>query len=171
MSVSVKDIAWLAGILEGEGSFGLTNKGKSPAIWLGMTDSDIVERVRVLIDPSKSINLFKDIRKEGYKTSYRVTFNGSRAVEWMMTIYSFMSVRRQAKIRECLVAWKIHEVDVKRINSPLAKAKRSLTNRLQRMGKSEADIEIARTLKAAGFSDEQILQKLEQLRITSSNTM
>jgi hypothetical protein len=171
MSVSAKEIAWLAGVLEGEGSFGLTNKGKSPAIWLGMTDSDIVERVRVLIDPSKSISLFQDIRKEGYKTSYRITFNGSRAVEWMMTIYPLMSVRRKAKIKECLLAWKEHEVDIRYINSPLAKAKRSLTNRLQRMGESAENIEIAGALKSAGFSDQQILEKLEQLKITSMKTM
>ncbi len=37
MKISIKDIAWVAGILEGEGSFGLTNNGKSPSIWLGMT--------------------------------------------------------------------------------------------------------------------------------------
>ena len=48
------EIAWLAGLLEGEGSFGLTGyaakKSKVfPTISLAMTDLDIIERAGALI--------------------------------------------------------------------------------------------------------------------------
>jgi hypothetical protein len=100
------DIAWLAGILEGEGSFGLTNNGRSPCIWLGMTDKDTVIKVRDIIDKNLSIGITKDNRKESYKDYWRFTVNGSLAMGWMMTIYSYMSIRRKAKIKEIINIWK-----------------------------------------------------------------
>jgi hypothetical protein len=101
----------VAGILEGEGSFGLTNNGRSPAMWLGMSDSDVIERVRAIVDRSMSIKISHDKRKEGYKDSFRIFLNGDRAIGWMMTIYPLMSIRRKSKIRECLEAWKSVKLD------------------------------------------------------------
>jgi hypothetical protein len=171
MSISVKEIAWLAGLLEGEASFGLTNNKRSPAIWIGMTDVDIIERVRNLIDSSKSVNVKEDNRKEGYKTVYRLTLNGSRAISWMMTIYPLMSVRRKAKIREVLSTWKIVNLEVKydtksfkdKTHSPLARTFIGLTRRLHGLGFSDLDIEIAKIFKTRGFTDKQIFEKLGEL--------
>lgn len=78
MSKSIKEIAWVAGILEGEASFGLTNSNKTPAIWLKMTDSDIMERVRLLVDPSRLISIHEDKRKESYKPIYILLLSMAR---------------------------------------------------------------------------------------------
>ena len=46
--VKIIDIAWLAGLLEGEGCFRL-DKGKYPIIRLGMGDEDVVVRAASLM--------------------------------------------------------------------------------------------------------------------------
>ena len=103
---STKQIAWVAGILEGEGSFGLTNNSRCPCIWLGMSDVDVVRGVRNIIDPSINISGVNDGRLPHYKKQYRITVNGIRAIQWMMTIYPLMSRRRKEKIKELLSVWK-----------------------------------------------------------------
>lgn len=171
MSTSIKEIAWIAGLLEGEGSFGLTNNGKSPCIWLSMTDVDTVQKVRDVIDKSKSIAISIDSRKESYKDQYKITFNGSKAVAWMMTIYPLMSIRRQARIRECLNAWKLYEIDSRFVNSQESKAISSLTRRLKNLGYSEFQINIARNMKRMKFADDKILIALNELENTSSDSV
>lgn len=168
---SIKDIAWLAGILEGEASFGLTNNKKNPCIWIGMSDSDVIEKVKNLIDPSKSIHVHEDKRKEGYKSIFKLTFNGTRAVSWMMTIYPLMSIRRKAKIREVLHTWINHEAVTSQIRGPMARAQQGLVFRLRRNGYSESEVEIAKVLISAGFTDQQIFEKLGHLKTTDTEVM
>jgi len=149
MSTSVKEIAWVAGILEGEGHFGFTNVGKrSPMITLQMTDLDVVERVRSLVDKSQSIKIGKDKRKETYKDIYRITLNGSRAIEWMMTIYPLMSVRRKSRIRECVETWR--------------KNTANLMTQLRNLGYSDDQITLVRGFRAMGLNDEQVMDKLAE---------
>jgi len=164
--IAIRDIAWVAGILEGEGSFGLTNNKRTPCIWLSMTDADIVERIRVLIDPSKTIHIHEDQRKESYKPIYRLTLNGTRAIQWMMTIYSLMSIRRKAKIGEVLNIWKLVTLDESQLRTSNQKQRQGLAFRLRRKGYSDNQIEIAKVFKARGLSDDQILVKLEELKTT-----
>ena len=137
MAITIKDIAWLAGILEGEGHFGSTNSGNSPGIWVGMTDLDIIEKIRSIIDPSRSISISKDRRKETYKDMYRLNFSGQRAIGWMMTIYPLMSVRRKESIRKS-------------------------TRKLKNMGFSGPQIDLAKLLKDRGKSEEVIISFLEK---------
>ena len=47
MAIKVKDIAWLGGLLEEEGWFGL-HLGHYPSISLGMTDEDTVVKAATL---------------------------------------------------------------------------------------------------------------------------
>ena len=98
-------IRWVAGILEGEGTFSIVGHG-SPVVKLKMTDLDIIERVRSIVDPKR---LYSITRTEGDKTrkpSYTITLNGTRAIQWMMTIYPLMGLRRKSRIRELLHLWK-----------------------------------------------------------------
>lgn len=105
------DIAWLAGILEGEGAFMLikskAGRSKRPIITLNMTDKDIVQRVA---------NMFKTtvqngFRKEAhYKPIYKCEVSGSRAVQWMFTIFTFMGERRRTKIKELIKIWQESEL-------------------------------------------------------------
>ena len=50
---SARDIAWLAGLLDGEGSFSVIANGSAPGIKLGMKDKDIVERAALLMSNGK----------------------------------------------------------------------------------------------------------------------
>jgi len=98
----VSNIAWLAGLLEGEGAF--TICGGGVAIGLNMTDRDVVERsARMVKAPSVAVNNRHQIN---HKTCYRWTLCGNAAAGVMMTIFPFMGERRRARIKELLAYWR-----------------------------------------------------------------
>ncbi|KKL80884.1 hypothetical protein LCGC14_2000310 [marine sediment metagenome] len=92
--IKVKEVAWLAGLLEGEGYFGLNN-GKYPVIKLGMTDGDIVAKVSTLMNS----------RVRRRKNMYITQVNGVHAVEWMMTLYVFFGKRRREVVASVIKFW------------------------------------------------------------------
>jgi hypothetical protein len=47
-----------------------------------------------------------DHQKENRKIQYRITLNGKKAIQWMLTLYTLMGQRRKAKIEEVLLKWK-----------------------------------------------------------------
>lgn len=104
--VKLTDIYWVAGILEGEAHFGVTNAGTHPIIQLMMTDRDVVARVRDLLNKEAVVKWLEDRRKTNYKDLYRISIHGHHARGWLMTIYPLMSKRRQQKIRELITDWK-----------------------------------------------------------------
>jgi hypothetical protein len=97
--MDIKNIHWLAGILEGEGSFQL----ERPAIALEMTDRDIVQRVANIFQ----VPVYELKRRPGSKQAYKAVLTGNLAIQWMMTLYSLLGVRRKARIREVLEKWRI----------------------------------------------------------------
>lgn len=109
MALAALDIAWLAGVLEGEACFvlGARNVGgktyKRIGIQLVMTDKDIVQRVADMFGTRCCDMPWRD---GAVKPTYRVACTGDRAAGWMMTIYRFMGDRRRQKIIECLQAWR-----------------------------------------------------------------
>jgi protein-arginine kinase len=97
--MKVKDIAWLAGIIEGEAHFRFQG---TPKLQLRMADRDVIERAAKLLDRPVSI-CFPE--RKGYKTQYSVNICGTAAIEWMLTVYSLMGDRRKEKIREIVKLW------------------------------------------------------------------
>lgn len=100
---TTKEIAWLAGLLEGEAHFGISNRS-SPRISVKMTDLDIIQRISHLFDstvygPSPN-------RSGRGKDMYFTYACGNKGVAWMMTIFPFMGERRQQRIRESIAIWK-----------------------------------------------------------------
>jgi hypothetical protein len=108
---SLKDIAWLAGLLEGEGSFsvGVVRKGRQAGkrrlqITLMMTDEDVVRRAAAIMKtklygpygPYKTCN----------KPCWQIHVGAAKAAAWMMTLYSFMGERRKQAIEQGLREWK-----------------------------------------------------------------
>ena len=95
MAIKTIDIAWLAGLLEGEGCF-LVIRGKYPAIAVGMTDEDIIRRVAVMLktEVSHSGNM------------YTTQISGFCAIPWMMTLYTLLGKRRREKIAKMIQLWK-----------------------------------------------------------------
>jgi hypothetical protein len=103
------DIAWLAGLLEGEGCFFQNKSGTAPQISLAMIDKDTIKRAsfifglggwcrRMTPDSSDIIGTRKN--------KYVFTIGGNEAIQWMMTLYSLMGERRKSKIKSILDSWK-----------------------------------------------------------------
>lgn len=70
-----------------------------------MTDRDIIERVAKLLN-RKVYGPYINGGKASYKPVYAVALTGGHAVGMLMTLYSNMGERRQAKIRELITLWK-----------------------------------------------------------------
>ena len=100
----IKSINWIAGLLEGEGCFGIRTK-HNPNIQLYMIDKDIVIRAAQILGAHKVIEAKKPT--SGNYPIYRTIIYGTRAIGWMMTLYGLMGIRRQAKIRTCIETWKL----------------------------------------------------------------
>jgi hypothetical protein len=98
------DIAWVAGIVEGEGTIGLVGATKKyPRISVDMTDKDIVHRLGVLWNVPVSSYA---PRKNGTKPYYKVQLFNQRAIEWLLTLYTFLGTRRREKGRAVLTYWR-----------------------------------------------------------------
>lgn len=107
--VRVRDITWLAGLLDGEGSFTYKLKG-GPSVKVSMTDRDVVDRVARML--GCGVYLTKTTRTGKKMWIARVV--GPRARGWMMTMYTEMGVRRRAQIAKSLHLWrKLSHVDAR----------------------------------------------------------
>ena len=102
--ITVRNIEWLAGLLEGEGCFGFQSHRKwNPRIDLAMTDEDVVARASSLMKDGKYWTRYSHV---GHKTQYCLRITGPRAIQWMMTLYLLMGHRRRGKIKEIITRWK-----------------------------------------------------------------
>jgi len=97
--MTMVDIIWLAGIIEGEGCF----SDVYPIIQLQMTDKDVVERVASLFD--RPLRAWQS-KTTGLKRVYICNVSGTDAISWMMTLYSEMGTRRRGQIKEAINKWK-----------------------------------------------------------------
>ena len=104
------ELGWLAGLLEGEGYFGIIrNHGKLngdrtkvylyPRIGVSMTDRDVIERVARFWSGKVSVVKPAGVSK---KTSYRTHLFGKRAVRMMRLLRPLMGERRRKQIDNTL---------------------------------------------------------------------
>ena len=105
LGVTRFDQCWLAGLLEGEGSFmkGSPSKPNKPKISVEMTDEDVVSKAAMLMGVSYQT---LPARKASWKTSYRAVLQGQRAVELMRTLKHHMGLRRQTQIKAVLDSYR-----------------------------------------------------------------
>lgn len=101
-SISPTDLAWLAGLLEGEGCFyALRNSDKQryryPAVDLKMNDEDVVRRASLLMGATWVTNTHPPTAKN---TAYVTRVQGKRALQVMRLVLPYMGARRTAKIKE-----------------------------------------------------------------------
>lgn len=114
------ELAWLAGILEGEGSFMMSRNHVSgkiylyPKITVCMTDRDIIQRVADLFE----VGVYQVPTSETKKQAYRANISGTRAAYLMAQLQPIMGIRRAAKIEEILTAYgEIESTEVRRARS------------------------------------------------------
>lgn len=126
--LKVRDIHWLAGLYEGEGSFtihtqtryGRIERGATgewtqkiltntyPSIHLSMTDHDVVKHaahlLRTTVLGPYTTNKGKNFKtpKAVYKPLYAANLHGKRAAGAMMMLFSLLGARRRAQIRKVL---------------------------------------------------------------------
>jgi len=100
-----QDLYWLAGLLEGEGSFckGPPSSPNSSLISVQMTDEDIIKRVSELFGVSYFYIKSKNVK---WKDTYSTRVRGKSAVELMKELRPLMGVRRKGQIDEATKAFK-----------------------------------------------------------------
>lgn len=98
--MNTNDKYWLAGWLEGEGSFmkGPPSRATSPLISAETTDRDIAERVAELF----GITYIQTVNRPPWKQSYRIQLRGEKGVNLMRKLYPLMGERRQGQITNAL---------------------------------------------------------------------
>ena len=115
--ISLNEIEWLAGYLEGEGSFGYYPKkrvGGSPRITVVSTDYDVISRVAEIFCITSIHNRKRYNSKN--KQAYMVSCVGVKAASWGMTIYSMMGKRRKEQISGMLYEWRLRPAIIRPIN-------------------------------------------------------
>lgn len=100
-----RSIAWLAGLLEGEGTF--SGHAGYPRVSVQMCDRDVLERAR---DVMRSPNVWLKGRSEyarlrGWSRTYATAATGLRGAELMVKLRPLMGERRQREIDQALAAY------------------------------------------------------------------
>lgn len=101
---SRENIAWLSGLIEGEGCFQVKT-GSSINIIIQMTDKDVLDRAGYIAGCGKVVGPYKTI-KSHHKPCWRwKVSNSEHAYALLVAIYPFMASRRSVKIRELVAAY------------------------------------------------------------------
>jgi hypothetical protein len=104
--VLIHELTWLAGLLEGEGSFSIKKHKPtrySPKIQVRMTDRDTIERASKLMGGRRTIHT--EPAKDNRSECYRVQISGQPAASLMEDLFPHMGERRQRRINEILDWW------------------------------------------------------------------
>ncbi|MEA2332263.1 MAG: hypothetical protein QOH58_2401 [Thermoleophilaceae bacterium] len=102
-TIETSELYWLAGLLEGEGSFlaGPPSAPRSAAVQLSMADRDTVDRAARLLDCAVTVI---PARRDGWRTGYSARVRGPRAVEWMERLRPLMGSRRREQIDRAIAS-------------------------------------------------------------------
>lgn len=103
------DLCWLAGFLEGEGSFlkGTPSQPNMPAIAVVSTDLDVITRAATLLNNSSVFKASSNKAKAHWKQAYRVQLRGRNAVLLMQKLYPLMGFRRKQQIIDAIATYKV----------------------------------------------------------------
>jgi hypothetical protein len=101
-------LIFLAGVFEGEGSFGFWGKEHKANRYLRaqirMCDEDVVVR---FIDYFKLGCITTNLPKnKKHSRSWKWTVSGNKAVDVMLQLNPFLGIRRQEKFKECYQFYK-----------------------------------------------------------------
>jgi hypothetical protein len=135
VEIEMTTLAWLAGLLEGEGSFGI-REGKHPIISLQMKDEDTVAKVAVIFGRKYQRVYSKRYQENGWSPIFVANLTGKRAVELMTLIRPFMGQRRQEQIDRSMAVYKDY--------SPYALTPERLEALKQRLATGENVVKLAK---------------------------
>lgn len=108
------EIAWIAGLVEGEGCFIISGAGNgTPTIRVAMTDEDVVDKLRHMWGYTNNtqvtaakLSTYRNQKLGFKKTVHSAYIYGEPALVVMQRILPHMGLRRRAKIEEILVRFK-----------------------------------------------------------------
>lgn len=98
-----QEIAVLAGLLEGEGSFRFQPR-RGAIVQFTTTDFDVAEREAGHLGV-KTWGPYED-KHRPRKPYWQVRVNSAHAVGLMLTVYKFLGARRRAQVHAALAAWR-----------------------------------------------------------------
>jgi len=99
------EIAWAAGIIEGEGC--VTLHSEHPYLTVDMTDRDVIEKLVIIFPTATFRGPYFHKSKPQHKPRFRFDAFGTKALPILREIYPYMLSRRKARIDEVL---KVSEV-------------------------------------------------------------
>lgn len=120
--IQERDLIWLAGLMEGEGSFypgSAAHSSNLPWVSLKMTDKDVIDYVgklwgvKTVVEPRKPVQ---------HKDAYVIRARGRRAVLLMWMLRPYMFERRRARIDEVLATAVFHRTGPRANPEVIAKA-------------------------------------------------
>lgn len=105
MEIDELTLHWLAGLLEGEGSFvaGVPANPTKPIIALQMTDEDVVAKVAAIFQVK--YHRVDMSHEKGWRDTYRLRIAGKKAVSVMKLLRPLMGERRQGQIDKALACY------------------------------------------------------------------
>lgn len=106
------ETGWLAGLLEGEGSFVITAMNKPPSprtprVSVAMTDKDVIEAAALLMGALSVTSKPVTDTPLGNprKPQWQANVSGHQAIEVMLRVRPHMGRRRGARIDEIVAEW------------------------------------------------------------------
>jgi hypothetical protein len=104
-SLSDTEVAWLAGIYEGEGYCGIRYPGRNFSVQITMSDFDIIERFHELVGIG-TVREIKPRGKETYKVCKQWVVSSIDAVHFLETITPWLGIRRKERAIEAIDNWR-----------------------------------------------------------------
>lgn len=103
-AVRAEEMAWLAGLLEGEGSFmvGPPSSPRRPTLQMSMTDRDVVARAASIIGCNVMTLRAREVH---WQEAYGLRVRGAGAVNWMRALRPYLGERRTAQVDRALASY------------------------------------------------------------------
>lgn len=107
--MNATDIAWVAGVFEGDGSVFMAGNGYTPQVTIAMTDKDVVERVCTIVGRGKIDGPYISNKTLGKTPMWRWRTSGWMSVQaFIAMIWSWLGDRRRSRAKEILLDTRIH---------------------------------------------------------------
>lgn len=97
-------VEWVAGLLEGEGSFLRKSRGGWVRISLEMCDRETVSRAAAALG-ANGISRSDRGAERAWRSTYIASLNGNQALPWMRALRPLMGRRRRCAIDRALASW------------------------------------------------------------------
>lgn len=125
------EIAWIAGLFEGEGSF-CFHKGRARSIQISSTDRDVLEKVERVLG-GKVYEIGRRLNKEHWKDAYIWRLPLKNSIDFINDIKAYLGDRRTKRSEEFIKS--LQEAQTKKIErNERTKTIRKLIHELRQKG-------------------------------------